>query len=387
MPWKETRGMDERIGFISEWLKGECTMVELCRAFAISRKTGYKWVDRYREYGPQGLLDRSRAPKTRPNAVPGETIQVLVQVRKAHPTWGPRKVLGWLRRTRPQLGLPAASTVGELFDRYGLIQKRRRRRKVPPYAKSLGQTTAPNEVWAADHKGDFKLGNGQRCYPLTISDEFSRFVLRCQAGPSVRRSRAQPVFASAFRQFGLPDAIRTDNGPPFATKAPHGLSRLSIWWLKLGIRHERIQPGRPDQNGRHERMHRTLKQETLRPPEFSMRSQQRRFDDFCGEFNYDRPHEALDDATPGSIYERSGRDLPAELPSFVYPASFTLRTVHESGRVRWLERSLLHIGAALAGETIGFERVEPKLWFVFLGSLQLGVVDRGRLDLGLIPIG
>ncbi len=255
MPWKEVCPMEERAKFVVECIRGELTMSELCRKYEISRKTGYKWWARFQIDGRSNLSDRSRAAHCHPNATPEEVATILVGARKEHPTWGPRKLLAYLTYRYPRLVLPSASTVGGLLKRHGMSRPRRPRCRTPPYSVPFLGCDEPNAVWCADFKGSFALGNGRRCNALTISDAYSRYLLRCEGLGHIDDPRVRPIFESAFCEFGLPAAIRTDNGPPFSTIAPGGLSRLAIWWIKLGIRPERIAPGAPQQNGRHERMH------------------------------------------------------------------------------------------------------------------------------------
>src|SRR6185295_15651836 len=283
-----TRVEEERLKFIVACLDAESgwTMSELCAAFGVSRKSGYKWLQRYRDAGVEGLRERPRAPLHHPNATPAELVQQLIAARKQHGFWGPRKLVRTLRRAQPQLPWPAPSTVGAILARHGLVTPRRRRRGgVAVGRPALSPPTYPNQVWGVDYKGWFRLGDGQRCDPLTISDLFSRYVLACRRVPRLTAHCARPVFERAFREYGLPDAIRSDNGIPFASVGLGGLSQLAVWWIKLGIALERISPGRPDQNGRHERMHRTLKRETALPPCATAAAQQRRFDRFRIRFN------------------------------------------------------------------------------------------------------
>ena len=275
MPWKETCPMKERSRFVVEQESGRYAMAELCRIFGISRETGYKWVERYKAEGPPGLQDRSRAPRCHPNAVPEEVEAVILETRAAYPTWGPKKLRAWLQTHRPEEGWPAGSTIGEILERHGLTVPRKKRRRTPPYTEPFAACAGPNAVWCMDFKGWFRTGDGVRCDPLTISDAFSRYVLRCQALSDMREERVRPLCEAAFREFGLPWAIRTDNGSPFASRGIAGLSRLSVWWLRLGIVPERIEAGHPEQNGRHERMHRTLKAETASPPAPTVRGQRR----------------------------------------------------------------------------------------------------------------
>lgn len=382
MVWMERSRVDERVLLVSEYLKGEQPMTELCREFGVSRKTAYKWVARYNADGPSGLADRSRAPHAHPSRVDRVVVEALVQARRSHPHWGARKILAWLERRQPDLELPVASTVSAMFAKYGLSRSRQARRRTPPYTDPFADADAPNRVWCADFKGDFKTGDRKRCYPLTLTDAFSRMLLRCTALRSTKTVRVQPIFEAAFRELGLPERIRTDNGTPFASRGAGGLSKLSIWWVKLGIRHERIQPGHPEQNGRHERMHRTLKQETLRPPAATMRSQQARFDRFLAEYNEDRPHEAIENATPSTRYSPSTRSYPTRLPTLHYPSNFLTRKVAASGRIRW-RSAMVTIGHALEGELIGIEPGDG-LHHVFFSDVPLGFLDDLRPDLGLI---
>jgi transposase InsO family protein len=297
MPWKETHVEEERMRFIVSCLDQESDwpMSEVCRAFGISRKTGYKWLERYDSFGLEGLKDHSRAPKTQPHGVSAAMVERVLKLRRRHRFWGPRKLVAWLRREEPAIAWPAPSTTGEILKRHGLVRSRRRRRRaVPQGGTGLCQPAAANDQWSADFKGWFRTGDGQRCDPLTIADGFSRFLLRCRVVEQPDDEHSRPVFRSTFREYGLPLALRTDNGPPFAsTQALGGLTRLSVWWVKLGITLERIEPGHPQQNGRHERMHETLKQETAWPPRPNGRAQQRAFNDFWYVYNFERPHAAL----------------------------------------------------------------------------------------------
>jgi transposase InsO family protein len=354
MPWKMTFAEDQRVQFVVEALYGSSGIAELCRSFGISRKTGYKWLARYDQDGAAGLVDRSRAPRHHPNALASTTASRLLRVREQHPTWGARKLLAWLRAHEPELALPAVSTVYAMLKRLNLVRPRRFRRRVPPMSSPFAACGAPNDTWCVDFKGWFRVGDGTRCDPLTISDAFSRFLLRCEAVPGTRGVDVRPVFEAAFREFGLPNAIRSDNGPPFASTGAGGLSRLSVWWVRLGIRPERIEPGKPEQNGRHERMHLTLKQETARPPRHSVRAQQFSFDRFRHVFNNERPHEALGQQTPATIYEPSLRRMPARVPEMTYPEHFEVRHVRRNGVTKWHGMDI-YINDALNGEDIGFE--------------------------------
>ena len=348
--------MSERMRFVVAVQTGEDTMAALCRRFGISRKTGYNVLARVAAAGPAGLVDRSRAPHHRPHAVAPAVREAVLALRAAHPTWGPKKLVAHLCSTQPEQVWPAPSTVGELLTAAGLVVPRRRRRHVPPRTQPLAHATGPNAVWCADFKGDFVLGDATRCYPLTISDAHSRFLLRCQALPTTATTRVQPLFEATFRSYGLPEVIRTDNGPPFATTGAGGLSRLSVWWVKLGIRPERIDPGTPSQNGRHERLHRTLKAEACRPPEATLRTQQRAFDRFCHTYNAERPHEALGQVPPATAYTPSPRPFPDRLPELTYPAADAVRWVRPNGAIRW-QNGEVYLTPALSGEPVGLTQV------------------------------
>ena len=379
MPWKARSALEERKAFINEWRKQEVPFAELCRDFHISRQTGYKWLGRYEAEGESGLEERSRAPLHNPQEMSAEVRQAILQLRQQHGRWGPRKLKALLQRQQPQRRWPALSSIGELLQREGLAHPRRNRRRTPPYTAPLQHAQAPNQVWCADYKGWFRCGDGARCDPLTITDAFSRYLLRCQQVERTDEPRARAVFEAAFREYGLPEAMRTDNGPPFATPAPGGLSRLSIWWIRLGIRHERIQPGCPEQNGRHERMHETLKQETASPPAPNLHKQQESFHRFQHQYNQIRPHEALDYRTPAEHYVASARRYPEKLPELEYPAGMRLRSVSERGQVALRRHEDVFVSKALAHETVGLWETEEGLYEVYFGSLLLGWLDSREL--------
>ena len=377
MPWREMCPMTERAQFMVECIRGELSMSALCRKYEISRKTGYKWWERFEARGPAGLGDRSRACATHANATPEAVAGLLVALRKQHPTWGPRKLCAWLALHRPRVPRPAPSTVGTLLRRAGLVRRRRARHAPPPYAAPFASCTAPNAVWCADFKGGFLLGNGRRCHPLTLSDGYSRYLLRCEGLSRTDESVVRPIFDAAFAEFGRPHAIRTDNGPPFATVAAGGLSRLAIWWLKLGIRPERIAPGQPQQNGRHERLHRTLKAEATTPPARTLADQQRGFDRFRCVYNEERPHEALGDRPPAHVYAPSARPYPIRLREPTYPTTFQLRRVRRDGLVNWNRRAF-YLAETLADETVGFEEIDNDTWRVYFADVPLGLLEDGR---------
>jgi len=375
MPWSETVAMS-RVKFIADLGSDLYGMSELCEKHGISRKTGYKWKERFGREGVEGLQDRSRTPKHSPRQTCSEVAERLLELRRQHPSWGPRKLLAWLEKHEPGGGWPRASTVGGLLKRAGLVGAcRRRAARARPGVETPTQASGPNEVWTSDFKGEFRTGDGRLCYPLTVVDGFSRFVLVIQGLPSVAASGAWPVFERAFREYGLPRVIRTDNGNPFASSsALAGLSRLSVRWIKLGITPERIQPGHPEQNGRHERMHRTLKAETTRPPAANAMSQQELFNRFRHEYNEQRPHEALGQRPPSELYQPSRRPYPGGLPRPEYPGHYEVRTVSRGGEIKWQGR-FLFLSQALSGERVGLEEYEEGLWAVYFGALQLGRFD------------
>lgn len=376
MPWKETCPMDERAAFVVECLRGELTISELCRKYEISRKTGYKWMTRFEEGGRSGMGDRSRA-RHEQSRIAEEVVSLVVGERKRHPTWGPRKLLAVLEDRYPRTTWPASSTVGEILKRQGLVRRRPTRRKAPPYTEPFTGCDAPNAVWCADFKGSFALGNGRRCNPLTISDAYSRYLLRCEGLSRMDETQVRPIFESAFCEYGRPHAIRTDNGAPFATVAAGGLSRLAIWWIKLGIRPERIAPGKPQQNGRHERMHKTLKAEATKPPARTMAAQQLAFDRFRRIYNDERPHESLAMKAPWTAYDRSSRRYPIKLREPEYPASFSVRSVNHKGALKWKGR-MLYLAETLANEHVALEEIDNDCWRVFFADVALGVIEDTR---------
>lgn len=374
MPWKETNVSEEKAQFIIASMNDEWTMAELCRGFGISRKTGYKLLKRYGKEGFTGLRERSRAPHSHPNRTPEKVAMLLVEARKKHPSWGPRKLIPWLRRHHPRVQFPAASTAGDILKRHDLVKARKRQRSYEPKSQPFSEVKNPNDVWCADYKGWFRTKDGKRCEPLTIMDCHSRYLLTCQGCPSVLGEHAFEHFKKAFKKYGLPTAIRTDNGVPFSFRGIAGLSYLSVWWLKLGIIPERIDPGHPEQNGRHERMHLTLKQETAYPPEATMEAQQRAFNRFVREYNTDRPHEALGNKTPSKKYRCSTRKYPRRLRGFEYEAHLETGIVNEQGVVRW-RSTPINVSIILRGERVGFEPVSERRWKVYLGPMEIGLFD------------
>ncbi|MBW7848851.1 MAG: transposase [Bacteroidales bacterium] len=373
MPWKESSVMDERLRFVARLLEGE-PMTDVCRDFGISRKTGYKLFERYKEDGPVALCDRSRRPVRYANQLPAQLERLIVSSKKEKPNWGARKIRELLvRRLAGDMRIPAISTIHATLDRHGLVKRMgKRRRKATGTALSPG--TAPNDLWCADFKGEFKLGDGRYCYPLTITDHASRFILECEALESTREEPVIAAFGRLFAERGLPAALRTDNGLPFAS--PNGLynlSKLSVWWLRLGIAVERIRPGHPQQNGRHERMHLTLKQETTRPPGLNPIQQQERFDAFRDEFNRERPHEALAMKCPADLYRPSSRPYDG-LPEVEYPFHDRDALVTACGRI-CMHRKKINISTVLAGQKLGIKEVDDGIWLVSFLAYDLGYID------------
>lgn len=376
MPWQETQSVDQREQFIEDVRRGRMPVLQLCAHYGVSRKTGYKWIARAREEGRQGLKDRSRAPHHCPHKLSPELADLLCALRATHDDWGARKLLAVLQRRHPRrTDWPAPSTVSALLAREGLVTPRRRRRARPEHpGGGRIHTTAPNDVWTTDFKGEFRTGDGTWCYPLTLADQHTRYLLACRARPSTQTVTAWPVFEWAFREYGLPRAIRSDNGAPFATVGLHGLSRLSVWWLKLGIAHQRITPGTPSENGAHERMHRSLKRRAIRPAQPTMRAQQRAFEAFREEYNEIRPHETLGMATPASQYAASPRAYPSRVLAPEYPGHFTVKGVTTGGTFRFHNR-LLYLANALSGERVGLDEVDDGVWHIYFGAVLIATLD------------
>ena len=371
MPWSCSSIMDQKTQFISDYLRQTLPFTELCALYHVSRKTGYKWVSRYEGLGASGLEDRPRRPHSSPRQTPAELVASILEARRHHPTWGAKKLLALLRRRQPHQPWPSRSVCSSILSRHGLVHRPRGRRSPGHPGAPPALIAAPNEVWSADFKGQFKTRDGRYCYPLTVTDNYSRFLLGCRALRSTRVADSQAVFRRLFREYGLPSRIRTDNGVPFATVSLARLSRLSAWWVRLGVLPELIEPGCPQQNGRHERMHRTLKAETTRPPASGLRTQQRSFDLFREEYNCERPHEALGMKTPSSLYAPSPRPYPERLPRLEYPAHFETRYVSHNGGIRW-RSGWINVSITCAGEYVGLAEIDDGRWDVYFGPLRLG---------------
>ena len=374
MPFKESCVLDQTVRFVGMYLEGEETMTALCEAFGISRQWGYELVRRYRLDGAAGLEPRSRAPHRPGRAMAGGIADAIIALRHERPSWGPKKLRAVLDRRFPDVAWPAPSSMGDLLRREGLVRSRRRRRTSLPLSRPFAPVVAPNDLWCIDFKGWFRTGDGQRCDPLTLSDADSRFLLACRVVNPVMEDVDRAVDA-AMRKHGLPHAIRSDNGPPFAGNGAGGLSRLAVKWIKLGIRIERTDPGSPQQNGRHERMHGTLKAETAAPPAGSIAAQQRRFDRFRAIYNHERPHEALGQETPASRYRASPRRYPRRIEEPMYDPEHAVRRVRSNGEIRW-GGDLIFVSEPLVGEPVGVAETETGDWIVRFADHLVGLIDR-----------
>jgi putative transposase len=370
MPWRERSAMDERLQFVQDAHRPGWSIAELCRRYDVSRKTGYKWLRAYEHAGPAGLSDGSHRPRGCPHATPAEVVRLILQLQRRY-TWGARKVRRLLMSRIPTEQVPTKTTVHRILERHGRVRSRRRSQRRFHGGPPGTPMDQPNAVWTADFKGHFRTGDGRYCYPLTSQDGASRFLLGCRGLLEPTTEASWPVFRRLFQRYGLPERIRTDNGAPFASHALGRLSTLSVWWIRLGIRPELIEPAHPEQNGRHERMHRTLKAATARPPQQDLAAQQRRFDRFREEYNTERPHEALADATPASCYGASPRTYPSHLGPLEYPGHFERRRVSRNGGVRWAHQ-WVNVSHLLAELEIGFEEIDDGLWNVYFGPVWLG---------------
>jgi transposase InsO family protein len=375
----ETSKEEQRRAFVHDYESGQWSMTELCQRFGITRPTGYLWIARYEEEGEAGLVDRSRTAADCPHRTPPEMERRILALREDH-GWGAKKLLQALRKRQPEIALPARSTVNAILERHGKLRKQRRRRRwVHPGAAPL-ETERPNQVWPADFKGQFKTRDARYCYPLTVTDHYSRTLLVCRALASIRTEGVKPVFRRVFREVGLPEAIRTDNGAPFASTGIHGLCELNVWWMQLGIVHQRIRPASPQENGQHERMHKDLKRETTRPPAANLRGQQRKFDRFRHVYNEERPHDGIDGDFPCERWEPSPRLYPERIQPPAYPAHLEVRRVSAAGTFRLKARQPF-LSNALANEYIGLEEVDDGLWNIVYYRTLLGRIDErnGRI--------
>lgn len=375
MPWKECSLMTERMKFVGRLVEGE-KMSDLCREFGISRKTGYKIYARFEANGLDGLKDHSKAARNRPNQTDKSMERAIIQVRLEHPTWGAPKIKGYLQKKHGSIVVPARSTIHAILDRNQLIKLRKRPDKnYKSQGTDLISADAPNKLWCTDFKGHFRLANKNYCYPLTVTDQFSRYLLACEALENNQEDPCIEVFDQLFEKYGLPEAIRSDNGVPFASRSYFGLSRLSVYWLRLGIKLERIEPGHPEQNGRHERMHRTLKAEATNPPGSNMLSQQEKFDSFQEIFNNQRPHQAIDMKTPSEIYLPSKTKYKTILEPLDYPSSDHTLTVTRCGSIN-INKTRIYLGTPFSGYNVGIQQIEDGLWKVSFMNYDLGFFDK-----------
>jgi transposase InsO family protein len=370
--------MDERLGFIDQWLQDEKTMTELCERFGISRKTGYKWLGRYRQFGPAGLHDLPRAPLNHGRATAAELVARIVALKEAQSTWGPKKIISRLKRLEPWCEWPAVSTAGEILKRHGLVGRRRIRWRAAGNGP-WPEAAEPNAVWTADHKGWFRTRDGRRCEPLTVMDTKSRYLLALEATGSTGEEEAWPVFERLFLEHGLPERIRSDNGPPFAAAGVTGLTPLSLRFVQFGIALERIDPGKPQQNGRHERFHLTMLP-LAKAPAADRTGQAEAFEAFRRDYNQVRPHEALGMDTPAEHYSSSARQMPARPPEPDYPAEAAVRKVRHNGAVKW-QGGEIYVSATLAGQPVAIEETETGEWTMRFYAHRLGFIDRKHCKL------
>lgn len=375
MPWHKTDPVSERHQFLTAWLTGRHTMTALCRACRISRKTGHKWANRLKAEGMNDLSDRSKARHQQAHKTPDDVIQVLIDTKFTFPDWGPRKVVAYLNNTQPNGHWPAHSTVSHLFAQHGLVKPRGNRRyKAPARSAPLSHATEPNRVWSVDFKGDFLLGDQKRCYPLTVFDNHSRYLFDCKG---LYKPRTEPVieaFEHLFCEYGLPDYLRSDNGAPFASTRIGGLSRFSLWLLKRGVMPERIRPGHPQENGRHERFHRSLKAAVCNPPKANLLAQQQAFNEYKESYNHYRPHEALNNQPPSHYYQPSTRAYTGKEIEFEYPDDYVIRKIRSDGNMKW-KQAPVYVANLLAGEYVGLEPLDGDCWMVYLSGLKLGMLD------------
>ena len=374
MPWTEIKPMDQKIQLMRDWKTGYFSKTDLSLKYGISRKTVYKWFHRYAQYGIDGLKECLRAPRHCPHRTPEPVVNLVVQEKLKNRKRGPKKIRAQLQRQYSHIPWPASSTIAYWLKKQGLVEKRKRRQRVPPYSQPFADCNSPNAVWSVDYKGQFFTKDGRVCYPLTISDNYSRYLLRCHGIAGPRYEPTRDIMISAFREYGLPEAIRCDNGTPFAGRCAGGLSRLSIWWIQLGILPERIDKGCPEQNGRHERMHRTLKAEALAPVADHLKEQQERFEIFRLDYNNDRPHEALNQQPPASFYHKSSRPYVEHpvLPAYDY--DYAVRHVRNGGEIKF-KGHLFFLTELLAGQPVGLKAIADDLWSIDYSFYQIGTLD------------
>jgi transposase InsO family protein len=374
MPWKETCAMDEKLKLIDDWITKEHTISELGEHYQVSRKTVHKWISRFKEGGPEALQEVSRAPGCHPNATPTEIISEIIDTKLRHKDWGPKKIVRSLKDHHPEKHWPAVSTAQNILWKEGMVHPRKVRRHTPPFTQPFQACLKPNDTWSIDYKGQFRTGDSKLCYPLTITDNYSRYLLSCRGLRHPNYESTQLYLERTFREYGLPLAIRSDNGTPFASTGLGGLSRLSVWLIKLQIIPERIALAHPEQNGRHERMHRTLKAAVCNPPRNCLVNQQSAFDHFRPEYNEERPHEALDMKTPASLYKPSRRLLPKKIEPVEYDSWMAVRRVVPSGGIMW-RNNYIYVSQALAGEPVGLKQITEITWELWFSSYLLGIID------------
>jgi len=378
MPWEVTGPVRERTRFIELYLTGFYTLTELAERFGMSRQKLHKWLGRHNVDGMKGLADRSRAPLHIPHRTSEKVAEKIIDFRRRFPHMGPRKIVARLTELYPEIVWPAPSTAGDILRRANLVAPRERRSPAAHPLRERSQPAEPNDLMTIDYKGQFLLGNHRYCYPLTIVDYVSRYILACDAFPSCEYPHTRRAFERVFREYGLPRAILSDNGSPFGSPGLARLSRLSIWWMRLGITIERIVPGHPEQNGAHERMHRTLKAETTRPPEQTMERQQKRFDEFRHVYNQERPHEALGQKRPATLYRPSPRPYPETLPPIEYAGHLETRKIGYNGMMRW-KKDIIFVSKTLVGETVGLEEIDDGIWSLFYGPVLLARFDEREM--------
>lgn len=374
MSWQETNPKNEKLMFIADYLKREYSVAELCRRYQISRKTGHKLINRFSAEGEAAIHEKSRARHTHPNGTPEPIVEQLLAMKHRYPHFGPATIHAKLHIEHSDCAWPAISTIADIFKRHGLVKPRKLRKKVPAHTHPFIDCNQPNKVWSIDFKGHFKLQNDQYCYPLTITDNYSRFLLSCHGVARPTAKATKQIIERAFQEYGLPDAIKTDNGQPFAGLGLCGLTSLSIWWLKLGIWPERIDAGHPEQNGRHERMHRTLKAYTTRPPQACMKTQQQAFNEFIQIYNFERPHQGVNNQYPSQVYTPSVRSYPHILPEVTYPDAFEIRQVRSNGEIKWCGKQYF-LSELLYREPIGLEPIDDGRAIVYFTKLKLGILD------------
>jgi putative transposase len=380
MPWIETEPMNEKIKFISAFLENKTsTFQELCKRFNISCKTGYKYVNRYQLEGVEGLKERSKAPHCHWNQIPEFIENSILELKYHRPSWGSKKILNWLMQEKSEYSWPAKSTIDELFKKHHLVKPAKRKRRAAPYTEPFVVCSNSNDCWSMDYKGQFRLGNQQLCYPLTITDNFSRYLLAVEGNPQISGVQVKQVLTRLFIELGLPLALRSDNGVPFAGNGLAGLSQLAVWLIQLNIVPERIRSGHPEENGRHERMHLTLKKETASPPQWDERKQQQCFNEFKKIFNEQRPHEGIEFKRPAWLYQSSSRNFPSKIPPVEYDSTYeNIRKIRTNGTMKWQGKEIF-ISETLTGKRIGMKSYSDHEWLLYFSFMPLGIFSEKTL--------